>query len=68
VFGARDRATSADIREAVRIISDIGIEREVRDAAKKYMIDALRAIENYADSDAKRSLKFSADFVVGRSL
>ncbi|HEY7733359.1 MAG TPA: polyprenyl synthetase family protein [Nitrososphaera sp.] len=68
VFGARERATSADIREAVRIISDIGIEREVRDAAKKYMIDALRAIENYADSDAKRSLKFSADFVVGRSL
>jgi geranylgeranyl pyrophosphate synthase len=40
----------------------------VRDAAKKYMVDALRAIENYEDSDAKRSLEFSADFVVGRSL
>lgn len=68
VFGAKDRATSSEIREAVKIISDIGIEQEVRDAAKKYMNDALKSIESYGNSEAKRSLQFSADFVVGRSL
>lgn len=68
VFGAKDRASSSEIKEAVRIISDIGIERDVRELAKKYMNDALKAIEGYGDSDAKRSLQFSADFVVGRSL
>ena len=68
VFGARDAVSSSDIKEAVRIISDIGIEQDVRNLAKKYMLDALDSIEDYGDSDAKRSLQFSADFVVGRSL
>lgn len=68
VFGARDTVSSADLKEAVRIISDIGIEQDVRNTAKKYMFDALAAIEDYDDSYAKRSLQFSADFVVGRSL
>ena len=68
IFGARDRASSSDIKEAVRVISDIGIDREVRNEARKYMNDALKAIEGYGDSDARRSLQFSADFVVGRSL
>ena len=68
VFGAKDRASATDIREAVRVISDIGIEQGVRDAAREYMNKALRSIEGYGDSDAKRLLKFSADFVVGRSL
>jgi geranylgeranyl pyrophosphate synthase len=67
VFGSKS-ASSADIREAVRVISDIGIEQGVRDAARKHMYDALKSIESYGDSDAKRSLQFSADFVVGRSL
>lgn len=67
VFGSKT-ASSADIKEAVRVISDIGIEQEVRDAARKYMNDALKAIDGYGDSDARRSLQFSADFVVGRSL
>jgi len=67
VFGSKN-ASSADIKEAVRVISDIGIEQEVRNAARKHMNDALKAIEGYGDSDARRSLQFSADFVVGRSL
>jgi geranylgeranyl diphosphate synthase type I len=68
VFGARDAVSAADLREAVRVISDTGIEQDVRNTAKKYMFDALAAIEGYPDSYAKRSLQFSADFVVGRSL
>jgi|SRR5581483_2862623 len=68
VFGAKDKASNADIKEAVRIISDIGIEQGVRDAARKYMNNALKSIESYGGSDARRSLQFSADFVVGRSL
>ena len=68
VFGARDSVSPADLKESVRIITDIGIEQDVRNAAKKYMLEALDAIETYGDSYAKRSLQFSADFVVGRSL
>lgn len=68
VFGAKDTATLADLKDAIRIISDIGIEQDVRNTAKKYMLDAVGAIENYGDSYAKRSLQVSADFVVGRSL
>jgi geranylgeranyl diphosphate synthase type I len=68
VFGARDAVSSSDLKEAVRVISDIGIEQDVRNTAKKYMYDAVAAIESYAETEAKRSLQFSADFVVGRSL
>jgi geranylgeranyl diphosphate synthase type I len=68
VFGARDTVSSAELREVVRIISDIGIEQDVRNLAKKYMLDALASIESCDDSYAKRALQFSADFVVGRSL
>lgn len=67
VFGLK-AASSADIREAVKVISDIGIEQDIRDSARKHMNDALKSIEGYSDSDARRSLQFSADFVVGRSL
>lgn len=67
-FGARDTVSSGELKEAVRIISDIGIEQDVRNLAKKYMLDALASIEPYHDSYAKRALQFSADFVVGRSL
>jgi geranylgeranyl diphosphate synthase type I len=68
VFGSRQKAMSQDIKEAVRIISDIGIEQEVRNEARMYMHEALKSIEGYSNSDAQRSLQFSADFVVGRSL
>jgi geranylgeranyl diphosphate synthase, type I len=67
VFGSKN-APNADIKQAVKVISDIGIDEEVRNAARKHMNDALKAIDAYSDSDARRSLQFSADFVVGRSL
>jgi geranylgeranyl diphosphate synthase, type I len=67
VFGSKN-ATTADIKEAAKLISDIGVEQDVRNTARKYMNEALRSIESYTNSDVKRSLQFSADFVVGRSL
>ena len=67
IFGSK-AASSEDIKEAVKVISDIGIDEGVRSAARKHMNDALKAIEGYSDSDARRSLQFSAEFVVGRSL
>jgi geranylgeranyl pyrophosphate synthase len=67
VFGSKS-ASSADIREVVRVISEVGIEQDVRDAARNHMNDALKSLGGYGDSDARRSLQFSADFVVGRSL
>ena len=57
-----------DIKEAVEVISHIGIEQDVRNEARRYLRDALKSIEGYSNSDARRSLEFSADFVVGRSL
>lgn len=68
VFGATKNASAADIREAARVISEIGIEADVRSAAKEHMGRALRSIEGYGDSDARRSLQYAAEFVVGRSL
>ena len=68
VFGTKRKALSQDIREAVRIISDTGIEQEVRNEARRYMHEAIKSIEGYGNSDARRSLQFSADFVVDRSL
>jgi geranylgeranyl diphosphate synthase, type I len=68
VFGTRGRALSEDLRQAVKIISHIGIEQEVRNEAKRYLLEALKSIEGYSNSEAQRSLQISADFVVGRSL
>ena len=42
MFGAKEKASSADIKDAVKVISDIGIEQNVRNAARKYMNDALK--------------------------
>jgi geranylgeranyl diphosphate synthase type I len=67
VFGSKS-ASSSDLREAVRVISDIGIDDAVRSAAREYMDEALKWIEEYDDSPAKRALQSSANFVVERSL
>src|SRR5437867_525345 len=40
IFGSKN-ASNTDIKEAVRVISDIGIEQDVRNAARKRMNDAL---------------------------
>jgi geranylgeranyl diphosphate synthase type I len=68
VFGTRGKALSQDIKEAVRVISHIGIEQDVRSEARRYLHEAVKSIEGYNNSDARRALQFSADFVVGRSL
>jgi geranylgeranyl pyrophosphate synthase len=68
VFGTGVKALSQDIQEAVRVISRIGIEQDVRNEARRYLHEAVKSIEGYNNSDARRSLQFSADFVVGRSL
>jgi geranylgeranyl diphosphate synthase type I len=68
VFGTGGKALSQDIQEAVRVISRIGIEQNVRNEARRYLHEAVKSIEGYSNSDARRSLQFSADFVVGRSL
>ncbi|MDQ5863888.1 MAG: polyprenyl synthetase family protein, partial [Thermoproteota archaeon] len=68
VFGTRGKALNQDIQEAVKVISHIGIEQDVRNEARRYLREALKSIESYGNSDARRSLEFSADFVVGRSL
>jgi geranylgeranyl pyrophosphate synthase len=40
----------------------------VRSEARRYLHEAIKSIEGYNNSDARRALQFSADFVVGRSL
>lgn len=67
VFGSR-AASAQDIKEAVKVVSDMGIDEDVRNAARQHMAKALASIEGYANADARNSLQFAADFIVGRSL
>ena len=67
VFNSKN-ASSIDLEEAVRIISVIGIDQHIRDAAKAHIDTAIKSIEKYEDSDAKRALESSASFIVERSL
>jgi geranylgeranyl diphosphate synthase type I len=67
VFNSKN-ASSVDLEEAVRIISVIGIDQHIRDAAKAHVDTAIKSIEKYEDSDAKIALKSSASFIVERSL
>jgi geranylgeranyl diphosphate synthase, type I len=67
VFNSKN-ASSVDLEEAVRIISVIGIDQHIRDAAKAHIDTAIKSIEKYEDSDAKIALKSSASFIVERSL
>ena len=67
VFGSKN-AAQAEIADAVAVIADLGIEQKVRDEARKHMRLALKSIQGYDDSEARRSLEFASEFVVGRSL
>ncbi|HEX9677988.1 polyprenyl synthetase family protein [Nitrososphaera sp.] len=67
VFGSKT-ATSAEIKDAVRAVSDIGVDEDVRNSAREHMRRALASLEEYGDLPARRSLAFAADFIVGRSL
>jgi geranylgeranyl diphosphate synthase, type I len=67
VFGSKN-ASSVDLEEVVKIISIIGIDRLVRNAAKAHIDRAIKSIECYENSDAKEALESSASFIVERSL
>jgi geranylgeranyl diphosphate synthase type I len=67
VFSSKS-TSSVDLEEAVKTISLIGIDQHVRNAAKTYIYRAIKSIEIYEDSDAKKALESSANFIVERSL
>jgi geranylgeranyl diphosphate synthase type I len=67
VFGTKT-ASLQEIKDAVKVVSDMGIDEDIRNAARQHMVKALSSIEGYENADARRSLNFAADFIVGRSL
>lgn len=66
VFGSKT-ASAGEIRDAVSVVSGMGIDEEVRNAARQHMSRALESLARY-DGPARNSLQFAADFIVGRSL
>lgn len=66
VFGSKN-ASVEELRETVRIISNIGIDKEVRAAAGDYMDRGLKSIKEYS-SNSKQALVSCARFIVERSL
>ena len=67
LFGSR-RTTDMELREATRIISNLGIEGEIRSLEESYVRQALESLEAYPDSDQKNALQTSADFIIQRRL
>jgi geranylgeranyl diphosphate synthase type I len=67
IFG-RKNASASDLKEAVGTISTIGIDQEIRLAARTHIEKAVQSLADYADSEAKRALESSASFIVERSL
>ena len=67
IFG-RTNALASDLKEAVGTISTIGIDQEIRLAARTHIEKAVQSLADYADSEAKRALESSASFIVERSL
>jgi geranylgeranyl diphosphate synthase, type I len=67
LFGSR-RTTDMELREATRIISNLGIEGEIRSLAESYVRQALESLKAYPDSDQKNALQTSADFIIQRRL
>jgi geranylgeranyl diphosphate synthase, type I len=67
IFGSR-KTTDVELKEATRIISNLGIEGEIRSLAESYVRQALESLEVYPDSDQKNALQTSADFIIQRRL
>lgn len=67
IFGSRS-TTEAELKEAIRVISCLGVEKEIRNLAESYIHQGLQSLNEYADSDPKNALQTSADFIVRRSL
>ena len=67
IFG-RKNASASDLKDAVGTISTIGIDQEIRLAARTHIEKAVQSLADYEDSEAKRALESSASFIVERSL
>ncbi len=67
VFGARN-VSNRDLKQAVNVIIESGVDREVRKMARFYATRAIDSIKQYKDNKAKRSLQSLANFFVERTL
>jgi geranylgeranyl diphosphate synthase type I len=65
IFGSRN-TTDEELKEAIKIISNLGIEEEIRGLAETYALQALESLEAYPDSAPKKALQTSADFIIRR--
>jgi geranylgeranyl diphosphate synthase type I len=67
IFGSRN-TTDWELKDAIKIVSGLGIEQDIRTLAEAYISRALRSIDAYIESEPKRALQTSADFIAQRSL
>lgn len=67
VFADRNSSIS-DIEEAVKMISSLGIEKVVRDTARRHIQKAIKSISQYDDKIPKREIIASAHFIVERTI
>jgi geranylgeranyl diphosphate synthase type I len=67
VFGSKNTA-DGELEEAISIISDLGIEEEIRTLAESYISQALKTLDVYDDSEPKKALQTTANFIARRSL
>jgi geranylgeranyl diphosphate synthase, type I len=65
IFGSR-KTTDEELKKAIRIISNLGIEEEIRSLAETYVLQALESLEAYPDSAPKKALQTSAGFIIRR--
>ena len=67
IFGSRN-TTDWELQDAIKIVSGLGIEQDIRTLAEAYISRALRSIDAYIESEPKKALQTSADFIAQRSL
>ncbi|MGH9909060.1 MAG: polyprenyl synthetase family protein [Nitrososphaerales archaeon] len=67
VFGSKN-ATDMELKAAVDVLVNIGVDDEVRKMARFYASKAMNALKSYDDSKAKYALRSLADFIVERTL
>lgn len=67
VFGSKN-ATDIELKAAVDVLVNIGVDDEVRKMARFYASKAMNALKSYSDSKAKHALRSLADFIVERTL
>ena len=67
IFGSRN-TTDWELKDAIKIVSGLGIEQDIRTLAESYISRALLSIDGYIESESKKALQTSADFIAQRSL